>query len=42
MYWSEQKTDDDIEVTEEPDWNAPLDLGDGRCLIITTRELIQC
>lgn len=35
-------TDDDVQVEKEPDWNAPLYLGDGRCMVVNTREIIEC
>lgn len=27
---------------KEPDWNAPLDMGNGKCFNITTREITEC
>lgn len=35
-------TDDDVQVIREPDWNAPLRFSDGRCLVIETREYVEC
>jgi hypothetical protein len=38
------ETDEDHQVEELPTeaWNVPLDLGDGKCLVIETREMIDC
>jgi hypothetical protein len=35
-------TDEQVEVLEEPDWSAPLYLGNGRCVVVQTREMIDC
>lgn len=35
-------TDDDIPVLKEPNWNADLRLPNGQCLVIGTRQYIEC
>lgn len=35
-------TDDDIQVEKEPNWNADIYIGDGKCLVIETRATVEC
>jgi hypothetical protein len=42
VHFDRQVTDDEIQVEDEPDWNSDLRLGDGRCLVIATREYVEC
>ncbi len=44
VVFDRQVIEDDVPGAAElePDWNAEMRLGDGRCLVVKTREMIEC
>ncbi len=38
-----QRPDESQEtMLKEPDWNAPLPIGEGLCIVVTTRQIVEC
>ena len=42
VHFDKVTTDDERDVGKEPNWNTPLDFGSGRCMVIETRQMIDC